>query len=57
MQQSTAKRRARKPFPFYIVVFLLPATLIYTLFMVYPLLDSMRLSLFTAGPGGSWSRT
>lgn len=53
MQQSTAKRRARKPFPFYIVVFLLPATLIYTLFMVYPLLDSMRLSLFTAGPGGS----
>ncbi len=53
MQQSTAKRRSRKPFPFYIVVFLLPATLIYTLFMVYPLLDSMRLSLFTAGPGGS----
>jgi len=53
MQQSTAKRRSRKPFPFYIVVFLLPATLIYTLFMVYPLLDSMRLSLFTTGPGGS----
>ena len=53
MQQSTAKRRSRKPFPFYLVVFLLPATAIYTLFMVYPLLDSMRLSLFTAGAGGS----
>lgn len=53
MQQPTAQRRSRKPFPFYLVVFLLPATLIYTLFMVYPLLDSMRLSLFTAGPGGS----
>lgn len=53
MQQSTAKRRARKPFPFHIIVFLLPATVIYTVFMVYPLLDSMRLSLFTAGSGGS----
>lgn len=52
MQQSSAKRR-RKPFPFHIVVFLLPATIIYTVFMVYPLLDSMRLSLFTAGNGGS----
>ncbi len=51
MQQSSAKRR-RKPFPFHIVVFLLPATIIYTIFMVYPLLDSMRLSLFT-NSGGS----
>ena len=51
MTQSSAKRR-RKPFPFHIVVFLLPATIIYTIFMVYPLLDSMRLSLFT-NSGGS----
>lgn len=34
------------------VVFLLPATAVYTLFMVYPLLDSMRLSLFAPGPQG-----
>ena len=51
MTQSSAKRR-RKPFPFHIVVFLLPATIIYTIFMVYPLLDSIRLSLFT-NSGGS----
>ena len=50
MTQSSAKRR-RKPFPFHIVVFLLPATIIYTIFMVYPLLDSMRLSLFTNSDG------
>ncbi|MHB8625271.1 MAG: carbohydrate ABC transporter permease [Aggregatilineales bacterium] len=36
----------RKPFPVHILVFLLPAAVVYTLFMVYPLLDSLRLSLF-----------
>ncbi|MEI7989534.1 MAG: sugar ABC transporter permease [Chloroflexota bacterium] len=36
-----------KPFPHYIVVFLFPAVLLYTVFMVYPLLDSLRLSFFT----------
>lgn len=34
----------------YILVFLGPATLIYTLFMTYPLIDSLRLSLFTIDP-------
>lgn len=53
MQSSTAKRRSRRPFPFHIIVFLAPATAIYTLFMVYPLLDSLRLSLYTTGSGGS----
>ncbi len=47
MQQTPAKRRSRKPFPTHIIVFLAPATLIYTLFMIYPLADSLRLSLFT----------
>src|SRR5258708_28112179 len=37
---------ARKPFPSHIIVFLLPALLIYTLFMVYPLFDSLRMSFF-----------
>ena len=40
------QRIARKPFPTHIFVFLLPAVIIYTLFMVYPLFDSLRLSFF-----------
>jgi raffinose/stachyose/melibiose transport system permease protein len=39
----------RKAFPFHIVVFLAPALLIYSAFMIYPLLDSLRLSLFSQG--------
>lgn len=34
-----------KPFPWHIAVFLAPAVLIYTLFMIYPLIDSLWLSL------------
>ncbi|MGQ0603835.1 MAG: carbohydrate ABC transporter permease [Anaerolineales bacterium] len=37
----------KKSFPTHILVFLAPATAVYTLFMVYPLLDSLRLSFFT----------
>ncbi len=43
MHTPTKKRKA---FPTHIVVFMVPATLIYTLFMIYPLLDSLRLSMF-----------
>lgn len=50
MQQTSRKRR--KPFPFHIIVFLAPATIIYTIFMIFPLLDSLRLSLFTVGTEG-----
>ncbi|MDX1521774.1 MAG: sugar ABC transporter permease [Anaerolineae bacterium] len=50
MQQPPAKKR--KPFPFHIVVFLAPATLIYTAFMIFPLLDSLRLSFFAPGDQG-----
>ncbi len=39
--------RARKPFPVHILVFLAPAVIIYTIFMVFPLLESLRLSFFT----------
>ncbi len=52
MQQSSAKKRRRKPFPTHIFVFLVPATLIYTTFMVFPLIDSLRLSLFSPGVQG-----
>jgi len=44
-------RPAGKRFPWHLVVFLAPAVVVYTLFMVYPLLDSLRLSFFTSGPG------
>ena len=41
-----------KRFPWHIVVFLAPAVLVYSVFMVFPLLDSLRLSLF-ARTGGA----
>jgi raffinose/stachyose/melibiose transport system permease protein len=34
-------------FPVYLVAFLAPAVIVYTLFMIYPLVDSLRLSFFT----------
>jgi raffinose/stachyose/melibiose transport system permease protein len=40
----------RKPFPWHIIVFLAPAVLIYTVFMIYPLVDSLRFSLFAPSP-------
>ncbi len=44
MQRSAQHRRA---FPTHILVFLAPAVLIYTVFMTWPLVDSLRLSFFT----------
>ncbi len=52
MQKPSAKKH-KKPFPTHIVVFLAPATLLYTLFMVYPLVDSLRLSLFAPNATGT----
>jgi raffinose/stachyose/melibiose transport system permease protein len=37
----------RKKFPSYIIVFLAPAVIIYSIFMVYPLINSLRMSFFT----------
>ncbi len=51
MQSTPGKKRA--PFPTHILVFLAPATIIYTLFMIYPLLDSLRLSLFAPDAAGT----
>ncbi len=48
---SAQPSRKRKPFPWHILVFLAPATFVYTLFMIFPLVDSMRLSFFAASPG------
>jgi raffinose/stachyose/melibiose transport system permease protein len=44
--------RRRRPFPTHVVVFLAPAVLIYSLFMVFPLVDSLRLSMFAPGASG-----
>ena len=37
----------KKKFPYHIFVFLLPACLVYTIFMIYPLFDTIRISLYT----------
>ena len=44
---------SRARFPTHIVVFLAPATIVYTLFMIYPLADSIRLSLYTSDESGA----
>lgn len=49
------KSKRRKPFPFHIIVFLAPAVILYTVFMIYPIIDSLRLSLFAPGPDGMTS--
>jgi raffinose/stachyose/melibiose transport system permease protein len=46
------RARARKPFPWHVVVFLAPAVLVYTAFMIFPMLDSLRLSLYNTTPDG-----
>jgi raffinose/stachyose/melibiose transport system permease protein len=46
MATTRTTKTKRKKFPTHIVVFLAPATIIYTLFMIYPLLNSLRLSLY-----------
>ena len=41
----------RKKFPFYIIVFIAPAVIIYTVFMVYPLINSLKLSFYSKVAG------
>ncbi len=41
-----------KRFPTHILVFLAPAFIVYMVFMIYPLADSLRLSLFAPGGAG-----
>ena len=49
---STPQRPHRTPVRWYILVFLAPATLIYTIFAIYPIFESLRLSLYQAGDKG-----
>ena len=45
---SVLPRVRRRRVPWHLVAFLAPAVLIYTAFMVYPLFESLRLSLFSS---------
>ena len=45
MQASKPVSRHKRRY--YIAVFLAPAVIVYTVFMIIPLLDSLRLSFFT----------
>jgi raffinose/stachyose/melibiose transport system permease protein len=42
----------RRKWPTHIVVFLAPAFLVYTVFSIYPLIDTIRLSLYAADDTG-----
>lgn len=44
--QAEKSKNRRPPFRWYIVVFLAPATIIYTVFAIYPIIESLRLSVF-----------
>lgn len=50
---SPFRRIGGRSFPFHIVVFLAPAVIIYSLFMIYPLVNSLRLGFYTAAQENS----
>ena len=52
--QTSTQQTLRKPTRWYILVFLAPATLIYTVFAIYPIFESLRLSLYQAGDDGGF---
>jgi raffinose/stachyose/melibiose transport system permease protein len=49
---AAAPAEARRTFPWHIVVFLAPAVIIYTLVMILPLAETLRMSFFNRTPGG-----
>lgn len=51
MRKTASSKQKHKPFPMHIVVFLAPAVIIYSLFMIYPLADSLRLSFIASDTG------
>jgi raffinose/stachyose/melibiose transport system permease protein len=51
-EMAAAAPAKRKPFPWHIVVFLAPAVLIYTAVMIYPLVETLRLSFFDRTDAG-----
>lgn len=51
-QVRTEGLAARSRFPLHIVVFLAPALIIYSVFSIYPLIDTIRLSLYSGDQSG-----
>jgi raffinose/stachyose/melibiose transport system permease protein len=51
--QVAVDTRDNVPWSTYIVVFLAPAVIVYTIFSIYPLIDTMRLSLYTQDATGA----
>jgi raffinose/stachyose/melibiose transport system permease protein len=49
--------RDRTPWTTYVIVFLAPAAIVYTAFSIYPLLDTIRLSLYAGDANGQTSFT
>lgn len=52
MPTESATSVVRRDFPWHIVVFLAPAVIVYTLVMILPLAETLRLSFFNRTPGG-----
>jgi raffinose/stachyose/melibiose transport system permease protein len=52
MEIVSKNKPKRFHIPSHVIVFLAPATIIYTLFMIYPLVDSLRLSFFATNDQG-----
>ena len=52
MPTESATPVVRRDFPWHIVVFLAPAVIVYTLVMILPLAETLRLSFFNRTPGG-----
>jgi raffinose/stachyose/melibiose transport system permease protein len=52
VQQAMKIKPHRKAFPTHIVVFLLPATFMITVLLIYPIFQTMWLSMFAAGSQG-----
>jgi raffinose/stachyose/melibiose transport system permease protein len=46
----------RKSFPWHILVFIAPAFLVYSLFMIFPIVDSIRISLYAPDPNNIQER-
>ncbi|HEY2112823.1 MAG TPA: hypothetical protein VGH25_13960, partial [Dongiaceae bacterium] len=51
LAEQSAPPRSRRPWT-HILVFLAPAALIYTLFSIYPLLDTIRYALYSQDETG-----
>lgn len=48
---AVSYKKRNKPFPTHVVVFIAPAILIYTVFMIWPLAESLRLSFVSKNAG------